>query len=247
MVALFNLIFFQPLYNALVWLTDVLPGGDIGLAVIILTLAVRFILFPFQHKMTRTQHKLKELEGQIKAIKEKYAKDTQEQARATMALYREHGISPFSGFILLLIQIPILLALYWVFRDGLVVKPELLYAFISAPLVTNSLFLGLIDLSHRSIILAVIAGVAQYGQVHFAMPPIAKRDPNAPADFKADLARSMSLQMKFIFPVMIIIFSLSFPSVVALYWITTSLFSIVHELTVKRRAKTLSPAISATN
>jgi YidC/Oxa1 family membrane protein insertase len=243
----FNLVFFQPLYNALVWLTDVLPGGDIGLAVIILTLVVRFILFPLQHKMTRTQHKLRELEGQIKDIKEKHSKNPQEQAKEMMALYREHGISPFSGFVLLLIQIPVLLALYWVFSGGLVIKPELLYSFVSVPSVTNSLFLGLIDLSRRSIILALVAGVAQYAQVHFAMPPIAKRDPNAPADFKTDLARSMSLQMKFVFPVMIVIFSLSFPSVVALYWITTSLFSVVHELVVKRKAKTLSPVINATN
>ncbi len=245
--AIFNLVFFQPLYNALVWLTDILPGGDIGLAVIILTIIVRFILFPLQHKMTRTQHKLKELEGQIKEIKEKHAKNPQEQAKATIALYREHGISPFSGFVLLIVQIPILWALYLVFSGGLIIKPEFLYSFVSAPLVTNSLFLGLIDLSARSIFLAVLAGVAQYGQVRFAMPSLPKRDPNTPANFKDDLARSMSLQMRFIFPVMIVIFSLSFPSVVALYWITTSLFSIIHELAVKRQAKILSPRLTATN
>lgn len=244
---IFNLIFFQPLYNALVWLTAVVPGGNIGWAVIALTLIVRFILFPLQHKMTRTQHKLKELEGQIKEIKEKHAKNPQEQAKATMALYKEHGISPFSGFLLIIIQLPILWALYRVFRGGLSIQAGMLYSFVSVPLVTSSLFLGFIDLSGRSILLALIAGVAQYGQINLAMPQLPKPNSNAPAGFKDNLARSMSLQMKFIFPVMIVVISLGLPSVMALYWITTSVFSIVHELIVKRQAKSLTPVLNTTN
>lgn len=244
---LFHLIFFQPLYNALVWITDVLPGGDIGLAVIILTIIVRLILFPLQHKMTRTQRKLKELEGEIKAIKEKHQKDPQAQAKAMMLLYKEHGISPFSGFLLLIIQLPILWALYWVFHDGVTVEPELLYSFVVAPAVTNSLFLGLVDLSARSLVLSLIAGAAQYLQVSFAMPSLPKADPKAAPSFKDDLARSMSMQMKFIFPVMIALVSWSVPSVVALYWITSSLFSVGHELIVRRQARNWSGGLKTTN
>jgi YidC/Oxa1 family membrane protein insertase len=244
---LFNLIFFQPLYNALVWLTDVLPGGEIGLAVILLTILVRVVLFPLQHRMTKTQRRLKELEGEIKAIKEKHGKDTQAQAQALMALYKTHGISPFSGFVLILIQIPILLALYSVFRSGFNFQPELLYSFVPVPEMINANFLGLFDLTSRSIALALLAGVAQYFQVRFSMPVVAKRDPNTAPNFKDDLARSMSLQMRFMFPVMIVIFSLSLPSAVALYWVTGSLFSIGHELYVKRQSKNLIPSQAATN
>lgn len=240
--AIFQLIFFQPLYNALVWLTDILPGGDVGLAVIILTLIVRLILFPLQHRMTSTQHKLKALEGEIKAIKDKHAKDPSQQAKAMMALYKEHGISPFSGFLLLLIQLPILWALYKVFQDGLSIQAGLLYSFVAAPVIINHFFLGIFDLSQRNIILSLVAGLTQYFQIHFALPVPPKTDPNAAPDFKNDLARSMSFQMRFVLPIMIVIFSLGFPSVVALYWITTSLFSIAHELYVKRQMAQFSRA-----
>lgn len=245
MGTIFHVVFFQPLYNALVWLTDVLPGGDVGLAVIILTVVVRLILFPLQHKMTHTQRKMKELDGEIKAIKDQYAKNPQEQAQALMALYKEHGISPFSGFLLLLIQLPILWALYRVFRGGIVADPASLYSFVAAPLAVNPLFFGLINLSAHSLVLSLVAGAAQYLQVNLAMPALASTKDGT--DFQSQLARSMSLQMKFIFPAMIVLVSWSLPSVMALYWITTSLFSVGHELLVRRQARSLSLKTKTTN
>lgn len=252
---IFNLVFFEPLYNALVWLTDILPGGDIGVAIIILTLVVRFILFPLQHRMTKTQVKLKELDGEIKQIKEKHKKDQTEQARALMALYRAHGISPFSGFLLLLIQLPILWALFRVFQGGFDFQPELLYGFVPAPETVNPDFLGLFDLTVRSLPLAILAGLAQFGQMYFALPPTPKRAPtDGTPSLKDDLARSMNLQMRYFFPVLIVVFSLGLPAAVPLYWLTTSVFSLLHELIVKRRSRrlggqvrNLTPTASATN
>ena len=108
----FTIIFYKPLYNALVFLLGIIPGHNVGIAVIVLTLVVQFILFPFRHKSVIAQRKMKEIEPEIHKIKEQFKKDKQEQTRQIMALYRSHGVSPFSGFLMLLIQLPVFFALY---------------------------------------------------------------------------------------------------------------------------------------
>ncbi len=238
---LFNLIFFQPLYNALVWFTDILPGGTIGWSVILLTVVVRLLLFPLQYRMTHTQRKLKELEPTLKELKTKHADDQKAQAEAMMALYREHGINPFSGVLLLIIQIPLLLALYWVFRSGFNFKPELLYSFVPLPTTLSPLFLGFIDLTKRSIVLALLAGAAQYFQLQLALPPTPKNTPtvNDKPSLSSDLAKNMSRQMRFTFPIMITIIGFGLPAAISLYWVTSNLFGVLHELIVRKRAQAL--------
>ncbi len=236
---LFNNLFFEPLYNALAWLSAIVPGQNIGLAIIILTLLVRLALFPLQHKMSRTQHKIRELDGEIKSLKDKYKTDQAEQARQIMALYRQHGVNPFSGFLLLLIQLPILWALLMVFRGSFSFDPDLIYSFISAPEQVNTILLGL-DVSERSWLIAILVGFTQYFQISFSMPPLAKKLPNATPSLKEDLARSMQVQMRYILPVMIMLFSIGLPAAVPIYWLVGNLFSIVHELFVRSRAKKLT-------
>ena len=91
---LFNAIFYRPLYNALVWLAAVLPGQSVGLAIIVLTLVVRLALFPLQHSLSRSQRKMRELDGQIKAIRDQHQKDKAEQARTTNCFTRLSLIRP---------------------------------------------------------------------------------------------------------------------------------------------------------
>ena len=129
---IFHQLFFNPLYNLLIWLSDVLPQHSLGLAIIILTIIVKIILLPLYHKTMTAQKKIKTLEPKLKSLKEKYADNREEQARQVMALYREHGINPLTSFWLLLIQIPIVLALFWVFRDSFNIRPEILYSFVAA-------------------------------------------------------------------------------------------------------------------
>ena len=93
----------------MVVLTSVVPGHDLGLAVILLTLIVKFILVPISHKTIKTQKKLKELEPEITKLKEKHKDDQQGQALKIMELYKEHGVNPFSGVFLMFIQLPIIL------------------------------------------------------------------------------------------------------------------------------------------
>lgn len=231
---LFNQLFFNPLYNLLVWLSAVLPGSSLGLAIIILTILVKVILLPLYHKTTTSQQKIKSLEPKLKELKIKHADNREEQARQTMALYREHGINPLTSFWLLLIQIPIVLALFWVFRDSFTIHRDILYSFIAPPETINPTLFGL-DLTAKNYVLAILVGASQFIQMRLAIPPIAPPTTKE-RSFKDDLARSMNLQMRYMMPAFITIVSLSFPAALTLYWLTSNLFAIGHELVVKRRA-----------
>ena len=112
---LFNLFFYEPLYNGLIFLIGVLPRADIGIVVVLFTCIVKLILFPLSKKSVLTQIRMKEIQPELDAIKEKHKENKQEQALKVMALYKERKINPFSGILLIFIQIPIIFALYFVF------------------------------------------------------------------------------------------------------------------------------------
>lgn len=241
MKSAFDTFFYQPMYNALVFLVGVLPGESVGLAVIILTLAVKFILFPLAHKSTTTQARMRAIEPHIKKIKEKHKNDQQAQARATMELYKEHGVNPFSGCFLMLLQLPVIFALYFVFFKGLKFDQNILYSFISLPDHMDMVFLGT-DLAGKSAVFALLAAITQYFQIKFSMPAISvPQEPieNTKPSFQDEFSRSMATQMRYVFPVLVFFISYSISSAVALYWIVSNLFSICHELFVKRKAEEL--------
>lgn len=178
---------------------------------------------------------MKELEPELNALKEKYKNDKQQQARKVMDLYKEKGVNPFSGILLIFIQIPIILALYWVFfRGGLPeVDPLLLYSFVSAPQNVNMIFIGLIDMSGKSIVLAALAGITQYFQIKLTLPPLKERNKNP--TLKEDMARSFQLQMRYILPVFVLVFSYIISAAVALYWLTSNIFAIGQEIVVRKK------------
>src|SRR3989338_10867747 len=144
---LYNLVFFEPLLNGLALLIKYIPLHDMGLAIIILTVAVRFIILPFTHKSTVTQIKMKKLEPELREIKNTHKNNSQEQAKKTMELYKQHGINPIAGVLTLFIQIPIIFALYKVFLSGASFNPEHLYSFVTTPEFVNINFLGILDVT----------------------------------------------------------------------------------------------------
>ncbi|MCJ7829521.1 YidC/Oxa1 family membrane protein insertase, partial [Patescibacteria group bacterium] len=115
----FNIILYKPLFNALVLLYQYLPGHDFGIAVIILTIIIRLILYPLMVQSIRSQKVVSELQPKIQEIQLKYKNDKEKLAKATMELYQKEKINPFGGCLPLLIQLPILIALYQVFWKGL--------------------------------------------------------------------------------------------------------------------------------
>lgn len=238
MKQLFNTLFYDPMYNALVFLVGVLPGESVGLAVVILTLLVKFILFPLAHKSTTTQARMRAIEPHIKKIKEKHKDDQQAQARATMELYKEHGVNPFSGCFLMLLQMPVIFALYFVFFDGMKFNQDILYSFITLPEHMNMIFLWT-DLVGKSIPFAFVAAVTQYFQIKLSVPAPAKAVEGVTPSFQEEFSRSMAVQMKYIFPVLVFFIAYTISSAVALYWIVSNVFSICHELYVKKKAAEL--------
>jgi YidC/Oxa1 family membrane protein insertase len=244
---IFNTFFYTPLYNGLILLLDLLPWLGVGVAVILFTCIVKIILFPLSQKSVRTQLEMKNLEPELNAIKLKYKDNKQEQASKTMEIYKQKGINPFSGVILMLIQLPILFALYYIFlRGGLPsIDKTILYPFVKVPDFVNMIFLG-IDIAGKSTIFAILAAVAQFFQMQLTMPKTPKKkEGEKEAGFGAELAKSMSFQMKFIMPIMIFFIARSFPVVVSLYLITSSLFAIGQEVYMKSKmAKDKAVAIN---
>ncbi len=230
-----NALLYEPLINALAVLVSVIPGGDIGLAVILLTILVKLALFPFSQKAIKNQAAMNLMAPELDKIKKSGA-SKEEQARLTFELYKKHKTNPFSGCLLVLIQIPIIFALYFVFYKGLNFESGTLYSFVHVPEHTNMIFLGIIDLAAKSLPLAILAGVSQYLQAHF-MPKPKPLAPGAVGTFADSFGKSMQMQMKYVFPFLITWIAYSISGAVALYWFTSNMFAVGQQIYVNKTEK----------
>lgn len=221
---IFHTFFYKPLFNLLIIIYNIIPGHDFGIAIVILTILIRFVLYPLTKKGIESQKAMALIQPKLKELQEKYKNDRAKQAEEMMKLYREYKVNPFSGFLNLLIQIPILIALYQVFMAGF--NPDSLnglYDFVKHPGQIDPMFVGLIDLSKANPILAVIAGVLQYFQTKMMMP---KQENKNGQKKESDFAKIMHHQMLYVLPVLTIVIAWKFPAGLPLYWIVTTLFSI---------------------
>ncbi len=236
---LYHLIVFNPLYNGLIFLFVTIPWIDAGFAVIIFTFIVRLILFPLSKKSIVTQVRMKEIEPELNRLKQTVT-DKQKQALMVMDLYKKKGVNPFSSFFLLFLQLPIIWALYHIFvSSGLpVVDKSLLYSFVNIPLINMS-FLGIFDISHRSIFLSILAAIGQFLQLHFSFS--SNPAPTDTSNPTMNSAADMMKNMKYIFPVMIFFISYKVSAVVAIYLTVSSLFTLGQELVVRRHLKMHKP------
>jgi YidC/Oxa1 family membrane protein insertase len=230
----FNVVLYQPLFNALVLLYEYLPGHDFGIAVIILTLIIKLIFYPLGTQAIKSQKILSDLQPKIKEIQKKYKDNKEQQTRATMELYQKEKINPFSGCLPLLIQLPILIALYRVFWRGL--QPSemsYLYSFVPNPGPINASFLGLINLAAPNIFLAVVAGVTQFFQAKMVMPK------NQPKTGSKNLPFGDMLQKQtmYFFPIFTVLILWRLPSAIGVYWVATTIFSIIQQYVVFKKAK----------
>ena len=232
---IWNTVLYGPLLNALAFLVSIVPGGDVGIAVIILTLIVKTVLFPLSQRSIESQIKMNLLAPELKKIKNSGA-SKEEQAKQTFELYKYHKTNPFSGCLLVLIQIPVIFALYYVFLKGIDFQGGLLYPFVHAPEHVNMLFLGVLDISQKGLtILAVLAGISQYLQASLMPKPvISKKTPNS---FQENMSRSMQTQMKYIFPFVVAFIAYSVSGAVALYWITSNIFAIGQQIYANKKKK----------
>ncbi len=233
-VSLYTEIIYRPLLNGLVLIYGLLPYQDLGLAIFALTLIVRALLHPTIVQMLSSQRAMSALQPRLREIQERFKSNREEQARQTMALYREAGVHPFSMFVPLLVQLPVLIGLYHVFSRGIALAdPALLYSFLPAAQPFNAVAFGIFDLTAKSLPLALAAGASQFLQSKLlAAPPPA---PAAGAKGGADFQKALTWQMTYFFPVFIAYISWSFPAAIAFYWTALNLLAIVQQLAIQRR------------
>jgi len=235
--SVFHTIIYDPLYNGLVFLVGVVPSHDVGLAVIGLTIVVRVVLFPLSRRAIEAQVAMKKIAPEVEKLKEKYKDSREEQGKAIFALYRERGVRPFASFGLLLAQLPVLFALYWIFALGGLpeINVSLLYSFVSASPEVNMHFLGVLDMAGHSIVLGILAAATQFVYTRLSMGPREKKPTTPGGSFSADLARSFDLQARYVLPAAFIFLSFIIPNAAMLYLVTSNLFMVGQELFSGRR------------
>ena len=242
--AFFHAAFYNPIYNALVALVALVPGSDVGIAVIIITILIRLILLPFSLSAARTQRAMKAIEPKIKELKETHKGDKEKEALETLALYKEAKVNPFSSILTAFIQIPILLALYWVFayEPFPALNMARLYSLTPIPHTVSLEFLGLISVAGKSMLLAILAGATQYLQAHMALTGTMKPSGTG---LQSDFQKIIGMQLKYVFPFLIGIISYTTSGAIALYFITTNLAGSVQEWYVGRKLTQEEAAQSA--
>ncbi len=239
-------VLFRPLFNLLVGITNILPTHSVGLAIILVTLVVRLVLLPpslHQVRQTqRNQEKMKSVQQKLEEVKTKHKDNKGKQAEETMRIYKEAGINPAAGCLPLLVQLPILLALYRVFLGGM--GPETfhyLYSYVAEPQQLQTVFLG-ISLTAPSLLLGIIAGASQFVLMRYATPP-PTTTPGANEE-TAQMMQSMQKNMMYFFPVMTVFIGLRLPAALALYWVSSTIFAILQQWAIKKFLK-VTPGMPA--
>lgn len=226
MGAIFHEVLLRPILNLLVFLYSTL-GNDFGLAIIAATLLVRIIVSPLSIKTTRSQQALAKLNPQVEEIRKKVT-DPAAQSQAIMRLYKENNVSPLSGCLPLLIQLPIIIALYQALLAGF--KPEntaLLYGFINDPGTIHPISFGFLNITLPNHILAIVAGVFQWVQAKVAMLVQSQTTSNGTAS-------ALNSQMLYLFPLMLVVISWNLAAGVTVYFISSSIIALVEQWLVRR-------------
>lgn len=236
MIEIYNTLIYQPIFNLLVFLYNIVPANDMGVAIIILTIIVRGIFYPLSKKSIESQKALQDLQPKMDEIKKRYKDDKQAQAQAMMALYKKEKINPASSCIPLLIQLPFLIAVYQVFTNGLNSNGfDLLYPFVANPGTLNNIAFGFLDLATPQWSLAILAGIAQFWQAKMLTtkkPPIQTKGARDEA-----LASIMNKQMMYILPLFTIYIGFRFPGGLTLYWLVTTLWTALQQLLIFKKQK----------
>ena len=237
MINFFKTILYYPLYNLLIFFVWMTPGNSIGWAIIALTVLVRVALLPSSLKASKAQVRLQMLQPEMNRIKSEI-KDKTAQGKALMDLYKREGVSPFSSCLPLLIQLPILIILYQVFRAGTHIENfSLLYSFVPRPETINPNFLWFNLSLADPWVLPILAGASQFWLSKLTMPPTPQQVDADGKPVAADPMMMMNKQMIYLFPLMTIYIAHNLPAALSLYWIITTVFGILQQLYVNKTIK----------
>ncbi len=231
MFALFHTILYLPIFNIFVFLYNFIPGHDVGLVILAITILVRLVLYPLTGSSIKAQRSMQELQPKMEAIKKEFAADKQKQTQAIMELYKTNKVNPITSCLPMLVQLPILIALYMVLQDGLASKDlaTSLYTFVSNPGAINQISLSVFNMAKPNYVLAVLAGAAQY----FQAKTLSRKNPpkEAGAGGKDEAMMSMmNKQMLYFMPVMTVVIGFSLPAGLTLYWFFSTLLMVLQQM-----------------
>lgn len=232
---MFETLLVQPIYNLFVAVAGVVPNHDAGLAIIVLTFIIRIVLYPVFTASIRTQMGMAAMQPELEALKDKYKNDKEAQARAQMELFRKHKVNPLSGIGTLIIQLAVMIALYFaIFREGFpTVDASLLYSFVKAPEAVATDFFGLVNLLEpHHVLLALLVGLTQY----FAIRLTVSRTPNThpKGSDKETVQRMQQNLMLYMMPLVMMVTSYFFAAAVGIYFVASNVFSLGQEWLIRR-------------
>ncbi len=234
MIQFFHIILYQPIFNIFVGLYDLIP--DAGVVILIITIVIRLALYPMTNKSIKAQQSMQSLQPKMEEIKLKYKDDKQKQTQAIMELYKNNKVNPMGSCLPMLIQLPILIALYMVLRDGLASNNLAgnLYSFIPNPGKINVLSLGWLDLAKPNVVLAVLAGIAQFLQAKTMLRKPAPKQAGSGAKDENMMAM-MNKQMLYFMPAFTVIIGISLPAGLTLYWFLGTVLMALQQVWLNKK------------
>ncbi len=234
---IFFTVLYQPLFNLLVWLYDVIPGQDMGLAIIALTVIIRFVLLPMSGQSLKSQKAMQDLQPKIDEVKARTKDNKEAQAKELMELYKREKVNPLSSCLPMIVQLLVLIALYRVLSAGLNSGSlDALYPFVHNPGHLDAYFFHAVDLATPNIVLAVLAGIVQFFQ---AKMMITNRPPKAvqgtPGAKDETMMTAMNRSMLYFMPIITVVIGARLPGGLALYWFISNLFMVIQQTVVFKK------------
>lgn len=225
-------VLYIPIINLMIFLIWLLPNHNAGLAIIILTIIIRIILLIPSHKAIISQQKMRDIQPKVDEIKKLYPNNRQQQSIAQMELYKKEKINMFGSCLPTLIQLPVLIALYYAFKNGLdPSRHSLIYSFAPYPDFIDKTFFGIdLTLPDKTYILPILAGIFQFIQTKMMLPKFDKNN-------KPDASTAMQQNMTYMFPVMTVLISRNFAAALPLYWAISSIFSTIQQYLIVKKSK----------
>ena len=261
---LFDIILINPILNIMVAIYQLLSAmhvpSALGFSIILLTIVIRLILYPLMHQSLRQQKKMQQLTPHINKLKEKHKNDAKRLQMEQMALFKEHGVNPAAGCLVMIIQIPILISLYQVLLGSVcltakgarslclpttgAVNERLYFDWLKLHHMWNTTFFGLSlgkspwpllvqQAGYGILLVAVLTGVLQLIQSRMMMAP-ASEQPKKEKGKKdePDFATAFQTQSMYLLPIMVGFFSATLPFGLSLYWNTLTIFGIIQQYLV---------------
>lgn len=239
LVQIWNGLFYKPIYNTLIFFTSILPGYNLGWAIVLLTILIKILLLGPNHKALKAQKALQKIQPELEKIKEKHKGDQQKIAQETMAVWKKHKVNPMGSCLPMLIQFPIMIAVFYVVKSGL--SPNSIYL-LYAPLkgfdfkLIDPVFLGILNLTEINLfVLPLIVGGMQFFQMKLSFALRKNKEDESKKKEQMNQMQAMNTMMTYTLPVMIAFFTATMPSAVGIYWGVSTLFGILQQLYINKK------------